>query len=60
MKRIFRTVTPVVNVRKTISRQHQNLIGFSVENAENDCMNPAPYMGFFFNSRGMDEKRDKE
>jgi hypothetical protein len=39
-KAIFTTVTFVVNAIKTISRQHQNLTGFSVENALNVCMNP--------------------
>jgi hypothetical protein len=36
-----------LNAGKSISRQHQNLIGFSVDNAENGCMNPVPCMGCF-------------
>jgi hypothetical protein len=36
-----------VNVGKTISRQHQNMTAFSVENAEHSFTNPVPYMGCF-------------
>jgi hypothetical protein len=36
-----------VNAGKTISRQHQNLTGFSVDIAENYCMNPLTFMGSF-------------
>jgi hypothetical protein len=46
-KAILTTVTFVVNVKRTISRQQQNLTGFSVENAENVCMNPVARMGCF-------------
>jgi hypothetical protein len=43
-----------VNAGKSISRQHQNLTGFSVDNAENGCMNPVPYMGcFVIHVKGM-------
>jgi hypothetical protein len=36
-----------VNVGKTVSRQRQNLTGFSGDNAENVCMNTTPCMGCF-------------
>jgi hypothetical protein len=48
-----------MNAGKTISGQHQNLTGFSVENAENGCMNHAPCMGcFVIHVEGM--RREKE
>jgi hypothetical protein len=36
-----------VNVGKNISRQHQNLTGFGVENAENVSTNPVQSMGCY-------------
>jgi hypothetical protein len=46
-KTIVTTVTFVVNVGKSISRQRQNVTGFNVENSENGCMNPVPCMSCF-------------
>jgi hypothetical protein len=55
------TVTFVVNVGKTISRQHQNLTGFNVDNEENGCMNPVPCMGcFVIHVEGMRKKYNEK
>jgi hypothetical protein len=58
-KSIFATVTFVVNVGKNISRQHQNITGISVENAENVSMNPVQCMGcYIINVEGI--RREKK
>jgi hypothetical protein len=46
-KTIFTTMTFVAIVGKSVSSQHQNLIGFCMENAENGYMKPLPCMDCF-------------
>jgi hypothetical protein len=54
------TVTFTVNVRKLISRQHQNLTAFSVENAENVQESCTLYELFCNSCRRNEKRKDNE